>query len=48
MNLLKIAAGAAVIGAVSEYAIASYFFNRTMIRSNAKRENTQKIQPLSM
>ena len=43
MNLLKIAAGAAVIGAVSEYAIASYFFNRTMIRSNAKRENTQKM-----
>lgn len=43
MNFLKIAAGLAVAGAVGEYAIASYFFNRTMIRSNAKREKTQKM-----
>lgn len=43
MNFLKIATGLAVAGAVGEYAIASYFFNRTMIRSNAKREKTQKM-----
>lgn len=43
MNLLKVAAGVAVAGAVGEYAIARYFYNRTMIRSNAKRENTQKM-----
>ncbi len=46
MSLLKIAAGAACIGvagAAAEYAIASYFYNRTMIRSNAKREKTQKM-----
>ena len=30
-----------MVGTVAEYAIASYFFNRTMIRSNAKRERTQ-------
>ena len=41
--MLKIVAGAAVVGAVAEYAIASYFFNRTMIRSNAKRERTQNM-----
>ncbi|MDD6812657.1 MAG: alpha/beta hydrolase [Lachnospiraceae bacterium] len=43
MNLLKVAAGAAVAGAAGEYALAVYFFNRTMIRSNAKRERTQKM-----
>ena len=43
MKLLKFAAGAVAAGAAAEYAIASYFFNRTMIRSNAKRENTQKM-----
>lgn len=43
MNLLKIAAAAVVLGAAGEYAIARYFYNRTMIRSNAKREKTQKM-----
>lgn len=41
--MLKLIAGAAVVGTVAEYAIASYFFNRTMIRSNAKRERTQNM-----
>lgn len=36
-------AGAAVLGAAGEYAIASYFFRRTMIRANAKRERTQNM-----
>lgn len=46
MSLLKIAAGVAIvgaIGAVGEYGIASYFFNRIMLRANAKREKTQKM-----
>lgn len=43
MSLLKIAATAVVLGAAGEYAIAKYFYNRTMIRSNAKREKTQKM-----
>ena len=43
MKLLKFVTGAVAAGAAAEYAIASYFFNRTMIRSNAKRENTQKM-----
>ncbi len=46
MSLLKIVAGVAFVGAIGaagEYAIASYFYNRTMIRSNAKREKTQKM-----
>lgn len=46
MPLLKIAIGVAAVGAVGmigEYAIAKYFFNRTMIRSNAKREKTQDM-----
>lgn len=46
MSLLKIAAGVALVGAIGaagEYAIASYFYKRTMIRSNAKRERTQKM-----
>lgn len=41
--MLKYIAGAAVVGAAAEYAIASYFFRRTMIRSNAKRERTQNM-----
>lgn len=41
--LLQIVAGAAVIGAVGEYAIAEYFFNRIMIRKNEKREKTQEM-----
>ncbi len=43
MRIAKWIAGAAVLGGVGEYAIASYFFRRTMIRSNAKRERTQKM-----
>ena len=46
MSIMKIAAGVAVAaaaGAVTEYAIASYFFKRTMIRANAKREKTQEM-----
>ena len=46
MSFVKVLAGIAVAGAVvgaAEYGIASYFFNRTMIRSNAKRERTQKM-----
>ena len=43
MNLLKMLAGLAVAGAAMECGVAFYFYNRTMIRSNAKRENTQKM-----
>lgn len=43
MNWLKVAAGLVLAGAIGEYAIASYFYKRTMIRSNAKREKTQEM-----
>ena len=43
MRIAKWIAGAAILGGAGEYAIASYFFRRTMIRSNAKRERTQKM-----
>jgi len=43
MRIAKWIAGAAVLGGIGEYAVASYFFRRTMIRSNAKRERTQKM-----
>ena len=43
MNLLKMLAGLAVAGAAMECGVAFYFYNRTMIRSNAKRENTQTM-----
>ncbi len=43
MKAGKWIAGAAILGAAGEYAIAKYFFRRTMIRSNAKRERTQKM-----
>lgn len=43
MKMGKWLAGAAVVGAAGEYAIASYFFYRTMIRANAKRDRTQKM-----
>lgn len=36
-------AGLAAAGVAGEYAIASYFFHRTMIRANAKRDRTQKM-----
>lgn len=39
----KMLLGAAALGAASEYAIATYFYRRTMIRSNAKRDRTQKM-----
>lgn len=35
--------GLAAAGAVGEYAIARYFFHRTVMRGNAKRERTQKM-----
>lgn len=46
MSVLKVIGAVAVVGAVAtagEYAIAKYFFNRTMIRANAKREKTQEM-----
>ncbi len=43
MNFFKVLGGVAVVGAAAEFAIAKYFFNRTMIRSNAKREKTQEM-----
>lgn len=39
----KMLLGAAALGAASEYAIASYFYRRTMLRGNAKRDRTQKM-----
>ena len=41
--MLKWIAGAVALGVVGEFAIAKYFFHRTMMRSNAKRERTQKM-----
>lgn len=35
--------GLAAASGVAEYAIARYFFHRTVIRGNAKRERTQKM-----
>lgn len=35
--------GLAAAGAAGEYAIARYFFHRTVMRGNAKRERTQKM-----
>lgn len=46
MTVLKVLGIVAAVGAVAaagEYAIAKYFFNRTMIRANAKREKTQEM-----
>lgn len=39
----KLLLGAAALGAATEYAIAFYFYHRTMLRSNAKRDRTQKM-----
>lgn len=39
----KMLLGAAALGAASEYVIATYFYRRTMIRGNAKRDRTQKM-----
>ncbi len=41
--MIKWIAGALALGAVGEFAIAKYFFHRTMMRANAKRERTQKM-----
>ena len=35
--------GLAAAGAAGEYGIARYFFHRTVMRGNAKRERTQKM-----
>lgn len=43
MKIGKWLVGAVAAGAAGEYAIASYFFHRTMIRGNAKRDRTQKM-----
>lgn len=43
MKTGKWLAGAIALGAAGEYAIASYFFHRTMLRANAKRDRTQKM-----
>lgn len=43
MKVGKWLVGAVAAGAAGEYAIASYFFHRTMIRANAKRDRTQKM-----
>ena len=43
MEVWKWAAGLGTVTAAAEYGIAEYFFRRTMIRSNAKRDRTQKM-----
>lgn len=43
MKIGKWLVGAAAVGAAGEYATASYFFHRTMIRANADRDRTQKM-----
>ena len=43
LKVLGVVAVAGVAVAAGEYAIAKYFFNRTMIRANAKREKTQEM-----
>ena len=43
LKILSVVAIAGAAGATAEYGIASYFYNRTMIRSNAKREKTQEM-----
>ena len=43
MKFTRYLLGAAAIAAAGEYAIARYFFRRTMIRSNAKNERTMKM-----
>lgn len=43
MKIGKWLVGVAAVGAAGEYATASYFFHRTMIRANADRERTQKM-----
>ena len=35
--------GLAAAGAAGEYGIARYFFHRTVVRGNAKRDRTRKL-----
>ena len=42
-KILKIAAAAVGVIAVTELGIAVYFYRRTMIRSNAKTDRTIKM-----
>lgn len=41
--VLGLGAAGAVTGAAAEYGLARYFFNRTMLRSNATRERTTQM-----
>lgn len=43
MGIWKWILGLGAAGAVTEYGIARYFFNRTVLRGNAKRERTTKM-----
>lgn len=43
MNIKKALLGTAFLGAAGEYALAQYFFRRTMIRGNAKRGRTMDM-----
>ena len=46
MSLIKILAGVVIAGGAlvaGSYGISNYFYNRTMVRANAKREKTQKM-----
>lgn len=43
MGALKWLIGLGAVGAAAEYAVAEYFFRRTMIRGNAKQERTVKM-----
>lgn len=43
MGKIGLLFGLAAAGAAGEYGIARYFFHRTVVRGNAKRERTQKM-----
>ncbi|MCH1983085.1 alpha/beta hydrolase [Ruminococcus sp. OA3] len=43
MEVWKWAAGLGTVTAAAEYGIAEYFFRRTMLRGNARRDRTQKM-----
>lgn len=43
MKIKKAIFGAAALGAAGEYALARYFFRRTMLRQNAKRGRTMNM-----
>ena len=42
-HMKKAVFGTAVLGAAAEYALALYFFRRTMLRQNAKRGRTMNM-----